>query len=228
MDGKTQLSEYHKPILIASIVGVVIVVSLGIGIYLSPLANSQQSTSVQATTSSLAYTTYTNTMYAASVNINLSDYCPQVSAGGFEFRLVSDITGAPVNPNSISAVDMLECNGENQVANINEFSYIGRGWIVPVFPSQAMYGGGLNITVTYEGETFNFTGGIPPIGTDCVTLHVPSGNVSSLTIMNGSGSYCSQSSTSSSSIQSLFQSFIPAIPCSPEEGKAYKLNCRKI
>jgi hypothetical protein len=161
-------------------------------------------TTTSSTNSISTYSTYTNTMYTASSNINLSDYCPPVSAGGFEFRLVSDSTGTPVNPDSISAVNMLTCNGENQVATINEFSYIGGGWIVPVFPQQAMYGGGLNITVTYQGKTYNFAGAIPPIGTDCVTLIVPSGNVSFITVMNGSGSYCSQSSTSSSSSNSNY------------------------
>jgi hypothetical protein len=175
------------------------------------VANSITTTS--STNSVSPYSTYTNTMYTASVNINLSDYCPPVSAGSFEFRLVSDPSGAPVNPASISAVDMLTCNGENQVATINEFSYTGGGWIVPVFPSQAMYGGGLNITVTYQGETYNFAGGIPPIGTECVTLHVPSGNVSSSTVMNGSGSYCSQSSTSFSSSNSSY-STLGASSCS--------------
>lgn len=146
-------------------------------------------TTIDEVTANSTYTT-TYSMYSTYVNINLSDYCPQVSAGGFEFRLVSDSTGLPANPDSMSAVDRLTCNGENQVADINEFSYVGGGWIVPVFPSEAMYGGGLNITVAYNGEKENFAGAIPPIGTDCVTLHVPSGNVSSSTVMNGSSSHC--------------------------------------
>jgi len=64
-----------------------------------------------------------------------------------------------------------------------------------MFPTEATVGGGLNITVTYQGKTYNFAGYYPPVGTDCVTLSVPSGNLSSTTVMNGSGSFCSSQTT---------------------------------
>ncbi len=126
-----------------------------------------------------------------SANTFFSTSCSISGVGGFEFRLVSDSTGQPINASSISAVDKLGCNQENQAVYLNQFSYLGDGWFVPMFPSQATVGGGLNVTVTYQGETYNFAGYYPPVGTDCVTLHVPSGNVTSSTAMNGSGSYCS-------------------------------------
>jgi len=105
--------------------------------------------------------------------------------GGFAFRLVSDSTGAPVNADSVNMVDRLGCNYENQAVYLDNFSYLGVGWFTPVFPSQATLGGGLNITATYEGKTYNFSGYYAPVGTDCVTLRVPSGNVNSTFVANG-------------------------------------------
>ena len=133
----------------------------------------------QTSTETANYTTtnYVNTFFSTSCSIS--------GVGGFEFRLVSDSTGAPVNADSVNMVDRLGCNNENQAVYLNNFSYLGDGWFTPVFPSQATLGGGLNITVTYEGKTFNFEGYYPPVGTDCVTLSVPSGNVNTTTVMNG-------------------------------------------
>jgi len=137
----------------------------------------------------------TSSSNTISANTFFSTSCSISGVGGFELRIVSDSSGAPVNADSISLVDKLGCNDENQVVYLNHFSYLGDGWLVPVFPIQATVGGGLNITVTYEGNTYNFAGYYPPVGTDCVTLHVPSGNVTSTTVMNGTGSYCSQKSS---------------------------------
>jgi hypothetical protein len=120
-----------------------------------------------------------------SANTFFSTSCSISGVGGFEFRLVSDSTGQPINASNISAVDKLGCDQENQVVYLNQFSYLGDGWFTPVFPSQATLGGGLNITVTYEGKTYNFSGYYAPVGTDCVRLSVPSGNVNSTTVMNG-------------------------------------------
>ena len=126
--------------------------------------------------------------------------CSITGVGGFEFRVVSDSTGTPVSGESIKAVDRLGCNVQSQVVYLNDFSrpvYVTNftesdgGWLVPDFPSQATVGGGLSFTITYQGATYAFESGYPPIGTNCVTLHVPSGNVTSSTVMNGNGSYCS-------------------------------------
>jgi hypothetical protein len=59
------------------------------------------------------------------------------------------------------------------------------GWLTPVFPSQAEPGGQFSFTIVYQGSTYRFTETVPPIGMDCVTLHVPSGDVTQATIMNG-------------------------------------------
>ena len=119
--------------------------------------------------------------------------CSITGVGGFEFRVTSDSTGASVSGETIKAIDRLGLCGENQVFYIDNFSESqgGDGWLVPDFPSQATPAGQLSFTISYQGETYNFTTYVPPVGTNCVTFHLPSGNVTSTTAMNGSGSYCS-------------------------------------
>jgi len=140
--------------------------------------------------------------YEATTGTEKNTYlqCTITGVGGFEFRVVSDSTRTPVAGESIKAIDRLGCNGQNQVVYLDNFSppvYVTNftesdgGWLVPDFPSQATVGGGLSFTITYVGATYTFNSGYPPIGTNCVTLHVPSGNVTSSTVMNGNGSYCS-------------------------------------
>lgn len=117
--------------------------------------------------------------------------CSVTGVGGFEFRVASDSTGAPVSGETIKAVDRCGCNGQNQVVYLDNFSESqgGGGWLVPDFPSQATPAGQLSFTVSYQGGTYNFTTLIPPIGTNCVTFRIPSGNVT--TVTNANGSYCS-------------------------------------
>jgi hypothetical protein len=122
--------------------------------------------------------------------------CSVTGIGGFELRVVSDSTGGPVAGANVTAVDELGCDivgqpAQVQVVQVTSFSVGEGGWLTPVFPLQAEPGGNLNFTVAYQGRTFHFVASVPPIGTNCVTLHVPSGNVTSATVMNGNGSYCS-------------------------------------
>ena len=118
------------------------------------------------------------------------------SIGGFQLRIVSDSSGTPVTGEAINATGTLgvDCNGqlEIQVVHIYRFSIGQMGWLMPIFPSQALEGGNLNFTVAYQGKTYNFAAGFPPVGTDCATLSVPSGTVTRTTVMNGIGSYCFQ------------------------------------
>jgi len=116
--------------------------------------------------------------------------CSVTGIGGFQLRVVSDSTGAPVSGETINAVDRLGCNvgqsSQTQVVYLNSFSQDQGGWLTPVFPSQApMHGGQLNFTVSYQGGTYDFSSSVPPIGTTCVTLHVPSGSVTTTTNMSG-------------------------------------------
>jgi hypothetical protein len=116
--------------------------------------------------------------------------CSITGIGGFELLVASDSTGAPVTGESVNAVDHLGCNSAQQVVYLDDFTAGQGGWLTPVFPNQATPGGQLNFTVSYQGKTYNFSAGVPPIGTACVTLHVPSGSVTTKTVMNGSGSFC--------------------------------------
>jgi hypothetical protein len=122
--------------------------------------------------------------------------CIITGVGGFEFKVVSDSTGAPISGETIKAVDRLGCGGslpeEQQVVYIDNFSESqgGGGWLVPDFPSQATPAGQLSFTISYQGGTYNFTTYIPPVGTNCATFHIPSGNMTISTVMNGNGSYC--------------------------------------
>jgi hypothetical protein len=128
-----------------------------------------------------------------SVNTSSDTFLTQCSVtgvGGFQFRVISDSTGAAVSGETINATDRLGCDivgqaAEAQVVYLDNFSVGQGGWLTPVFPYQATPGGGLNFTVSYQGETYNFSAVVPPIGTSCVTLHVPSGSVTTTTVSNG-------------------------------------------
>ncbi|HVB95493.1 MAG TPA: hypothetical protein VND41_02685 [Nitrososphaerales archaeon] len=124
---------------------------------------------------------------------------PTGGGGGFELRVVSDSAGTPVSGETINAVGKDECvpqgaAAETQVVYIDRFSVGPGGWLMPVFPSDAEVGGSLNFTVAYQGATYNFFVNVPypPIGSNCVTFHIPSGSVTSTNVMNGLGSYCFQ------------------------------------
>jgi hypothetical protein len=135
----------------------------------------------------------TSFVTGTSVNSASDTYltsCSVTGIGGFELRVVSDSTGAPVSGETINAVDRLGCNDQTQVVYLNNFYEGEGGWLTPVFPNQAEPGGELSFTVIYQGGTYKFSSEVPPIGTACVTLHVPSGNVTTTTVMNGNGSYC--------------------------------------
>jgi hypothetical protein len=90
----------------------------------------------------------------------------------------------------VNAVDTLGCDiveqpPETQIVHIDKFSVGQGGWLTPIFPNLAEPGGQLSFTVVYLGSTYQFTETVPPIGTVCATLDVPSGNVTHTTTMNG-------------------------------------------
>jgi len=135
-----------------------------------------------------------------------------ISIGGFELRVLSDYTGLPVTGERINAVDTLTITGATsnngsvahatvtlsptsteepgQTVYLDNFSAGKGGWLTPIFPPQSCQAGNLNFTVAYQGKSFSFSETIPPIGSECVTLHVPSGSVTTKQVMNGNGSYC--------------------------------------
>jgi hypothetical protein len=104
--------------------------------------------------------------------------------GGFGLRVVSDSTGAPVSGETVNAVMTDVCippraSAETEVVYIEIFSVGQGGWLTPDTQGQVWNVGDLNFTVSYQGHAYNFVSkeAFPPVGSNCVTLHVPSGNV---------------------------------------------------
>jgi len=122
--------------------------------------------------------------------------CVSSSGNGLELRIVSDSTGAPVSGETVNAIEM---NGpciagsisETQVLYIGNFSEGQGGWLMPIFPPQAESGGRLDLAVTYQGRSYNFSGQEPGVGSTCLTLHVPSGDGTTTTVFSSIGSICS-------------------------------------
>ena len=155
----------------------------------------------------------TGTNVRTSSNTYLTQ-CSVTGVGGFQFRVISDSTGASVSGETINATDRLGCHivgqaPETQVVYLDNFSVGQGGWLTPVFPYQATPGGGLNFTVSYQGGTYNFSAGVPPIGTSCVTLHVPSGSVTTTTVSNGGTVLLNEA-----------PSCLPQVPKAPRPGDA--------
>lgn len=154
-----------------------------------------------ATLTTLVVTTLTQTetimVYPSTgSNDTFLTSCTVTGISALEFRIVSDSSGVPISGETITAVDKLGCDivgqpSETQTVYLTSFASAAGGWLTPVWPQQAQPGGQLTFTVTYQGATYTFVEYVPPIGTLCATLHVPSGNVTTSTVMNGSGSYCS-------------------------------------
>jgi hypothetical protein len=96
---------------------------------------------------------------------------------------VSDSSGLPVSGETVNEVYSGSCSNqtfsETEVVYVRTFTVGPGGWIY-----NGDYPGG-NFTVVYEGRAYAFSGAAPPIGTNCVTLRVPSGNVTS--VMAGGG-----------------------------------------
>lgn len=87
------------------------------------IPTTQFVTSTESPVVSAYNTTYST--ISAHVNTYFTTYCTFSGVGGFEFRIVSDSTGAPVNPDSMIAVDVEDQPGcGNQAVYTNEFSYM--------------------------------------------------------------------------------------------------------
>ena len=158
--------------------------------------SSAVSTGSETTTSNTSAVTYAESVTGTSVDsasdVFFSASCVITGVGDFALLIVSDTTGAPVTGESVNAVNHLGCGSMPQVVYLNNFTVEQGGWLTPVFPSQATPAGGLNFTVIYQGRTYHFSYAVSFLGSECVTLHVPSGSVTTKQVMNGEGSYCWQ------------------------------------
>ncbi|HUH99499.1 MAG TPA: hypothetical protein VLY65_00510 [Nitrososphaerales archaeon] len=88
---------------------------------------------------------------------------------------MSDSNGLPVSGETVNEIYSSSCSNqtssETEVVYVRTFTVGPDGWIY-----NSDYPGG-NFTAVYDGMTYTFSGAAPPIGISCVTLHVPSGNV---------------------------------------------------
>lgn len=148
------------------------------------LTISSTVTLISTTTLSPSVTSFVTGTNVTAANTYLTS-CSVTGIGGFELRIVSDSTNSPVSGETVNAVATLGCDSQTQVIYLNNFSESQGGWLTPVFPNQAEPGNQLSFTVVYQGATYKLTGLVPPVGTACVTLHVPSGNVTRVTNMSG-------------------------------------------
>lgn len=177
----------------------------------SGLTNFSTSASTSSTTSSttsfssstLTAQTWSVSSYipggiptGASDSFFPSNFSCYPSVGGFEFQILSDYSGEPLAGATISAVSTLgvDCDGQSykQVVYIDNFSVGQQGWIMPIYPSNAIAGGIVNITLGYQGMAYTFSGNYPGVGSNCISISLPSGAITNSTVMNGIGSYCFQ------------------------------------
>jgi hypothetical protein len=161
------------------------VVSVNGADVLVQIAYTGTSCTAIATSSTTSAALVTGTSSTVTPTDTYLSSCSVTGIGGFELRIVSDSTGAPVSGENVNAVDRLGCNSETQVVYLDAFSVGQGGWLTPVFPQQAQPGGQLAFIVVYQGKTYSFTSTVPPIGWSCATLRVPSGNVTTTSTMNG-------------------------------------------
>jgi hypothetical protein len=112
--------------------------------------------------------------------------CTDTGGGALQIRLVSDYLGFPVHGELVDAqYTTPDCDGAGsttpQVIHIANFSAGTGGWLTPIYPPQAPTPDELNFTVASGGKTYAFDESVPTVGAECVTLHVPSGSVTSAT-----------------------------------------------
>ena len=113
--------------------------------------------------------------------------CTNTGGGALQIRLVSDYLGFPVHGELINALYTTPSCDDGagsttpQVIHVANFSAGTGGWLTPIYPPQAPSPGELNFTVASGGRTYVFDELVPSVGAECVTLHVPSGSVTSAT-----------------------------------------------
>jgi hypothetical protein len=178
--------------LILSVLVVVLLTGGLIGYYeITGETNKTSSVTVgQSSTTNPTLVTGTSVATASDTLFTVS--CSITGIGGFGLLVVADSTGAPVGGETVNAVDYLGCGSMPQVVYLNNFTVGQDGWLTPVFPAQATPGGVLNFTVVYQGHAYDFRTSIAFVGSNCVTLQVPSGTVTTKNVMNGYGSACYQ------------------------------------
>jgi hypothetical protein len=111
--------------------------------------------------------------------------CVDTGGGALQLRLISDYFGFPIHGELINAQYMTPNCGPGsappQPVYIANFTAKTGGWLTPVYPSGTPSPGELNFSVAYGGTTYTFNESVPAVGAACVTLHIPSGGLTTLT-----------------------------------------------
>lgn len=177
---------------------VILCASIGTAFFLTTGHQTASTSRTSTATTSASPVVSTTSVTGTSVNSASDTFfnetlanppCTDIGGGAIELLVVSNSTGAPVNGEGINAVNNFACDGSEQVVYLNNFTVGQHGWLTPVFPSEATLFGSLNFTVEYQGHAYQFSTSYPPFGLSCVTLRVPSGNVTSVYIPPTTPSY---------------------------------------
>jgi hypothetical protein len=161
-------------VLLAALIAVLLAVAL-LGYYEVTSGTHSSNSATGAFVTGTSDDTVSDTLFTST--------CVFSGGGAFGLLIVSDSDGTPVHGETVNAVDRLGCGSEQQVVYLDDFTIGQGGWLTPVFPSQTTVLGQLNFTVTYQGATYHFSTSYPDLGASCVTLHVPSGNVTTSLVM---------------------------------------------
>lgn len=150
-----------------------------------PAAITEFSSATSSSTSNSSSTEYVTGTSVTETDIFFTTDCPlpTTAGGSLELRVVSDSSGLSVSVEYVNEINSDSCSNqtfsETQVVYVRTFTVGPGGWLY-----NNAYPGGL-FTVVYEGRIYTFSGAAPPLGTNCLTLHVPSGNVTSAFTTNG-------------------------------------------
>jgi len=149
----------------SALIVIALIIIVGFGIFLSSTFNLTSTTSIQ---SRYISSTGTVTINATSTNCFITG-----QPGGIFLTVLSDSNATPVIGAQIAAT--------NQPAGVNgspcgkpatvKFTTRGAEWYQLASDNNAGY----SITVTYSGQTYNFTARLAPVSLTCATLFVPSG-----------------------------------------------------
>ncbi len=191
--------RYRSRVLLSALGVIILVAAVGLGYYAissGQHVKSTVSTSFTSTTSSVRNSTTSSVLLVTGTSVDTQNdtfltSCFPSGGGGFEFRIISDSTNETILQGlSVNAVAQTGCslNGqppEIQMVYLNNFSVGAGGWLTPISPPQASTLGNLSFVVAYQGKTYDFSSSVPPVGSNCTTLSVPSGDVSTVFTMNG-------------------------------------------
>ena len=103
-----------------------------------------------------------------------SSTCTQEKSGGFYLRAVQDASGGIIGGVEVKASPVTLCNGVETVTAILLQAGTNSSGMVHF---EGFYGNYFKVTVTYSGQTYNFTAPMKTNETTSLTVHLPSGSL---------------------------------------------------